>query len=162
CLSHRLAHMFRRGRSRRRRRKSMSQRPDGTVAPTRDEFRALGDEHRVVPVTRRLLADGETPVGVYRKLAGNRAGTFLLASAEHGRVWSRYSFIGVHSAATLTERDGHAVWVGDAPVFADAHNGGDPLAALRDTAERLRTPRSPGLPPLTSGLVQRMYKGTCR
>jgi anthranilate synthase component 1 len=131
----------------------MSERPDGSVAPTREAFRALGAEHRVVPVTRRLLADGETPVGVYRKLAGNRAGTFLLESAEHGRVWSRYSFIGVHSAATLTERDGRAVWVGAAPVFAHAHDGGDPLAALRDTVERLRTPRSPGLPPLTSGLV---------
>ena len=127
--------------------------PDGVVSPSREDFGRLGPEHRVVPVTRRLLADGETPVGVYRKLAGNRAGTFLLESAEHGRVWSQYSFVGVRCAATLTERDGAAVWVGDAPPFARAHDGGDPLAALRDTVERLRTPRTPGLPPLTGGLV---------
>ena len=127
--------------------------PDGAVRPSREEFARLGSEYRVVPVTRRLLADGETPVGVYRKLAGNRAGTFLLESAEHGRVWSQYSFVGVRCAATLTEHDGTAIWVGDAPSFASAHNGGDPLAALRDTAERLRTPRTPGLPPLTGGLV---------
>ena len=37
----------------------------------------------------RLLADGETPVGLYRKLAAERPGTFLLESAEHGRSWSR-------------------------------------------------------------------------
>jgi anthranilate synthase component 1 len=123
------------------------------VKPSREEFRALGAEHRVVPVTRRVLADGETPVGVYRKLAGNRVGTFLLESAEHGRVWSRYSFVGVRCAATLTERDGSAVWIGEAPAFAAEHDGGDPLAALRDTVERLRTPRSPGLPPLTGGVV---------
>jgi len=35
---------------------------------TTDEatFRRLAQDHRVVPVTRRLLADGETPIGVYR------------------------------------------------------------------------------------------------
>ncbi|MFL6238444.1 MAG: anthranilate synthase component I [Actinomycetes bacterium] len=127
--------------------------PDGFVRPSREEFRSLGPEYRLVPVTRRLLADDETPVGVYRKLAGNRAGTFLLESAEHGRVWSRYSFVGVHCQATLTERDGRAVWVGTPPSFAAEHNGGDPLVALRDTIERLRTPRIAGLPPLTSGVV---------
>ena len=66
-----------------------------------------------MPVVRRLLADGETPVGVYRKLAGGRPGTFLLESAEQGRQWSRYSFVGVRSAGLLTERDGRAVWTGD-------------------------------------------------
>ena len=82
----------------------------GVVAPDPNAFRELARRHRVVPVTRRLLADGETPVGVYRKLAGG-PGTFLLESAEHGAAsggvaWSRYSFVGVRSTATLTERDG--------------------------------------------------------
>ena len=60
----------------------------------------------VTRVTRKLLADGETAVGLYRKLAQDRPGTFLLESAENGRSWSRYSFIGVRAAATLTEQDG--------------------------------------------------------
>ena len=82
----------------------------GVVAPDEKTFLELARTHRVVPVTRRLLADGETPVGVYRKLAGG-PGTFLLESAEHGAAsggtaWSRYSFVGVRSIATLTERDG--------------------------------------------------------
>ena len=66
-------------------------------------------------VTRKLLADGETAVGLYRKLAQDRPGTFLLESAENGRSWSRYSFIGVRAAATLTEQDGRAHWIGDPP-----------------------------------------------
>src|ERR1051325_8118362 len=99
--------------------------PDGSVQPTRDEFIRFGADYRVVPVVRRLLADGATPVGVYRKLAGNRPGTFLLESAERGRVWSRYSFIGVHCASTLTERDGLAVWVGEQPAFATDQQGND-------------------------------------
>src|SRR3712207_6895422 len=50
-----------------------------------------------------------SPVGVYRKLAGG-PGTFLLESAEQGAgsqgaVWSRYSFIGVRSAATLRSEE---------------------------------------------------------
>ena len=77
--------------------------------------------------TRRLLADAETPISVYRKLAAGRSGTFLLESAEHGGVWSRYSFVGVRSAATLSERDGDAVWTGIGP---DDHPD-DPLAALQ-------------------------------
>ena len=122
----------------------------GGTTPDLAGFRARLAEQRVVPVTRRLLADAETPVGAYRKLAGNRAGTFLLESAEHGGVWSRYSFIGVQSAATLTERDGKAVWTGIGPE----QHPDDPLAALRDAADRLHTPRTDdSLPPLTGGLV---------
>ena len=84
---------------------------DGAVAPDLPAFRELAREHRVVPVVRRLLADGETPVGVYRKLANNAPGTFLLESAEHGRSWSRYSFVGARAAATLTENAGQARWL---------------------------------------------------
>ncbi len=77
-----------------------------------EEFREYAKTFNVIPVSRKLLADSETPLGVYRKLAKNKAGTFLLESAEHGGVWSRYSFIGVHSEATLTEKDGKALWTG--------------------------------------------------
>src|SRR5207302_9834046 len=105
----------------------------GQTAPDLAGFLSSLQDHRVVPVTRRLLADAETPVGAYRKLAAGRPGTFLLESAEHGGVWSRYSFIGVHSAATLTEREGHAVWTGSGPEDFPS----DPLEALRDASARL-------------------------
>ena len=114
-------------------------------------FRQLARERRVIPVTRRLLADGETPLSVYRKLAGGRPGTFLLESAELGGVWSRYSFVGARSHATLTERDGQAHWLGPAPVGVPTD--GDPLDALQATLAALHTERLPGLPPLTGGLV---------
>jgi anthranilate synthase component 1 len=101
-------------------------------------------------VHQRFLADTETAVGLYGKLAGNRTGTYLLESAEQG-VWSRYSFIGVRAAATLTERDGQAVWSGQTP--AGLSSGGDPLEAVRETLRLLHSPRTDGLPPFTSGLV---------
>ncbi len=120
-------------------------------APDLAAFRALARDRRVVPVTRRLLADAETPLSVYRKLAGGRPGTFLLESAEIGGVWSRYSFVGARSHATLTERDGQAHWLGEPPVGVPTD--GDPLDALRGTLRALHTERLPGLPPLTGGLV---------
>ncbi|MHB1800545.1 MAG: anthranilate synthase component I, partial [Actinomycetes bacterium] len=51
----------------------------------------MAADRRVIPVVRRLLADAETPLSVYRKLADDAPGTFLLESAEQGRSWSRYS-----------------------------------------------------------------------
>lgn len=125
---------------------------DARTVPDAEEFRLLAAGSAVVPVTRRLLVDAETPIGVYRKLAGSRPGTFLLESAEHGRAWSRYSFIGVRAVATLTERAGRACWLGDPPPGVPG-SGGDPLATLRDTVSALRSPRRPDLPPLTGGLV---------
>ncbi|MEU0277353.1 MULTISPECIES: anthranilate synthase component I [unclassified Streptomyces] len=118
-----------------------------------ETFRKLAVDRRVIPVSRRLLADGDTPVGLYRKLAAERPGTFLLESAENGRSWSRYSFIGVRSAATLTERDGVTHWLGTPPVGVPLD--GDPLAALGATVEALHTPRdlSSGMPPFTGGMV---------
>lgn len=127
----------------------------GTVTPDLDAFRDLARDLRVIPVTRRFLADGDTPVGLYRKLAAERPGTFLLESAENGRTWSRYSFVGVRSAATLTEVDGAARWLGDPP--AGVPREGDPLGVLRATVEALHTPHEipglPDLPPLHGGMV---------
>ncbi len=130
----------------------------GTVVPDEDGFLAQAGCRRVVPVIRRLLADGETPVGVYTKLAGG-PGTFLLESAEQGAgsagtAWSRYSFIGVRSATTLVERDGQAAWLGDPPAGVPVH--GDPVVALRETVAALAAPTemsADGLPPLTGGMV---------
>jgi anthranilate synthase component I len=131
----------------------------GVVTPDEPTFLTLARAHRVIPVTRRLLADGETPVGVYRKLAGG-PGTFLLESAEQGSAsggtaWSRYSFVGVRSAATLTERDGRAHWLGTPPDGVPVE--GDPVSVLRDTVRALAGAGTPqtgeDLPPLTGGLV---------
>lgn len=125
--------------------------PLGAISPTRSEFRELARDRRVIPVTRRLLADSVTPVGLYATLAGGRDGTFLLESAEHGKSWSRWSFVGVHSAAALTEVDGRVHWIGTPP--SGLPEAGDPLAALAETLRRLHTAPLAGLPPLTGGMV---------
>ncbi|MGO1318841.1 MAG: anthranilate synthase component I [Galactobacter sp.] len=122
----------------------------GEIVPSLETFRAMAETRRVIPVTMKVLGDALTPVGVYSRLAAGRTGTFLMESAAEG-VWSRYSFIGAGSAATLTSKDGEAVWIGTPP--AGVPTQGHPLDVLRDTLEYLRLPRTSAETPLTSGLV---------
>jgi anthranilate synthase component I len=118
---------------------------------SRAELDELKHSHRLVPITRRLFADAETPVGVYRKLAGGRPGTFLLESAEAGASFSRWSFVGVNAVASLTGSGEHAQWDGAVPD--DFAGDGDPLQVLGAAWRTLKGPRLPGLPPLTGGFV---------
>ena len=89
----------------------------GAVSPSREEFTQKVATHRVVPVTRKVLADSETPLSAYRKLAGERDGSFLLESAPNGQSWSRWSFIGAGTSA-LTVVDDRAQWWGTVPAGA--------------------------------------------
>ncbi|HIT74764.1 MAG TPA: anthranilate synthase component I [Candidatus Avipropionibacterium avicola] len=122
-----------------------------TISPDLDTFRTLAAERRVISVHRRVVCDTETVVGLYARLAQDRPGTFCFESAEQGGVWNRYSFIGVNSAATLSEQDGRAHWSGRVP--AGLPTEGDPLEVLRESLALLHTERDPALPPFTSGMV---------
>ncbi len=119
------------------------------VIPTLEEFAELARSRRVISVHTRLLADDLTPVALYEALCGDRESTFLLESAEAG-VWSRYSFVGVRAAATLTEEDGRATWHGRELVGI---GDGDPLEVLEQTLRELATPAVEGLPPFHAGMV---------
>lgn len=122
----------------------------GETWPSEREFVALGQTHRVVPVARRLFADWVTPVGVYAALAAGRPGTFILESAQPDGTRSRFSFVGVHSRATLTIDGDNAIWTGDVPVGLTS---GAPLDTLRQALTELASEAIDGLPPLTGGLV---------
>jgi anthranilate synthase component I len=125
---------------------------DGRLAPDLPTFLELAEHRRVIPVCRRVLADGITPISLYRRLAQDRPSTFLLESAEQGGSWTRYSFVGVNSAAVLTDDpEGDARWYGQTPAGFD--ESGEPQHLLTQALAVLRTPRMAGLPPLTGGLV---------
>jgi len=128
-----------------------------THTTNRDDFDGrLTAGHRVVPVIRELFADGETPVGIYRKMAGGKPGTFLLESAEQGGIWSRFSFIGVASFGVLTQVEDSVCWL-DYGLSEERALGADhptvPLHAIGAVHARWKTPRVDGHPPLTGGLV---------
>ena len=122
----------------------------GDTWPAKEEFVALGTTHRVVPVVRRLLGDGWTPVAVYAALASSRPGTFILESAQPDGSRSRYSFVGVNAQASLTIMGDEARWVGDVPAGL---TDGRPLDTIKQALAELASEHIPGLPPLTGGLV---------
>jgi anthranilate synthase component 1 len=116
-----------------------------------DELEELSTKYNVIPVVKKLFSGSETPIGVYQKLAGMRADTFLLESAEQG-VWGRYSFIGVASRGQLTATDEVASWLGDAKCLPDGSLlPKDPISALEQLQAAWKS--SPVDFPLSSGLV---------
>jgi anthranilate synthase component 1 len=112
--------------------------------------------HKVIPVTRSLFADAETPISIYRKLASGVPGSFLLESAEQGGIWSRFSFVGVTSYGVITDEDGVPHWQ-DYGLSSEAAFGGEVpetgLTALDTLYRRWKTPHIEGMPPLTGALV---------
>lgn len=124
---------------------------------TFEEFELLrSQQNRVIPVIRTLFADGETPVALYRKLAKDVPGSFLLESAEQGGIWSRYSFIGLSSYGVLTHDGTSSRWIDYGLSEHDAFGSDVPsqsLQALEQLFLRWKTPRIDNLPPLTGALV---------
>ena len=64
-----------------------------SIQPNYEQFCNIAQPGSVIPVFREILADMETPVSAYRKLAAPGAG-FLLESVEGGERIGRYSFLG--------------------------------------------------------------------
>ena len=63
------------------------------IYPNFDEFRKLSKKGNLIPVYKEILADLETPVSTFLKLAGEERHSYLLESVEGGERWGRYSFI---------------------------------------------------------------------
>lgn len=118
--------------------------------PDRDRFRSLAQSHNVVPVWREVLADAQTPVAAFLRVAAT-PNAFLLESVEGGERWARYSFLGGDSFATVKAKDGR-VWTEGAPPV-QPEEGEAPLAYVRRLLEACSAPRLDGLPPLHGGAV---------
>src|SRR6266542_1198719 len=73
--------------------------------PNRETVHRLFEQGDLVPVYRTMLADLETPVSVYLKLAQMGTTSFLLESVEGGEHIGRYSFLGVNPKGTITVKD---------------------------------------------------------
>src|SRR5690242_10038461 len=71
-------------------------------SPTLEEFVSMAAQGNLVPVTRRLLADLETPVSAYFKIRG-QGESFLFESVEGGEHLGRYSFVGCNPRAIIRQ-----------------------------------------------------------
>src|ERR1700759_4055361 len=71
-------------------------------SPTLESFLMLAQQGNVVPVTRRFLADFETPLSAYHKIRG-QGESFLFESVEGGEHLGRYSFVGCNPRAVIRQ-----------------------------------------------------------
>ncbi len=125
--------------------------------PSQDEFRQAAERGNLIPVYREILADGDTPVGVYAKL-GRGDHSFLLESVVGGEKWASYSFIGVRPRAVLraSGKQAHVVWYdvdGDGSAREATWSVPEPTAALVEVMKEWRPVAPPGLPRFWGGAV---------
>ena len=99
-------------------------------------------------VIRELLADIETPVSAYWKLAHDEPYSFLLESVTGGEQVGRYSVLGVRPRVVLRTKDGRVMRdvPGDTTYSTLAH-GQDPLDLLKSELGPPVPMTEPGLPP---------------
>jgi anthranilate synthase component I len=121
------------------------------MTTTREQFRAMAETYRAVPVTRELLADLTTPVSIFLRLVGDEPG-YLLESVENAERWSRFSFVGRRPHASLVARGNDIEIIGSLPD-ADLPTDRGVLVLLETLLERYRSPVLPDLPPLVSGVI---------
>ena len=125
------------------------------VTPERDRFAEAYESGRAQVVWTTLVADLETPVSAFLKLADGRPNAFLFESVEGGAVIGRYSFIGMKPDLIWRCKKGAAEInrkaLYDREAFAPA--SGAPLDSLRALVEESRIDMPDHLPPMAAGLV---------
>lgn len=117
---------------------------------------AASGNYKRIPVMRELYEDRFTPVEVIRKLRAASSHCFLLESAEHDRSWGRYSFLGYEPTMEIQCRNGDMTvrkgtedeW-GEEETFHVDHPGD----VLRQILAEYASPKLPGFPTFTGGLV---------
>lgn len=77
---------------------------DTHVYPSFSEYRKLASKGTLVPVYREMVADLETPVSAFLKVASGESAAFLLESVEQGEKLGRYSFIGYRPSVVIEGR----------------------------------------------------------
>ena len=119
-------------------------------SPTLEQVRAYADHYRTVPVSRMVYADIRTPIEVMRILKSVSRHCYMLESMEDAKQWGRYTFLGFDPKLEITCTGGEVhINAGTETVVKDA----DPARYIRKVLRENKSPRIPGLPPFTGGLV---------
>lgn len=120
------------------------------TTPQVEQVIAMAKDYNLIPIVRTLLADMETPIRIFRRIA-QRDRAFLLESVEGGVQWARYSFIGTDPFLMMTAKKGEVVMErkGVKEAFVSARPVDDLKAILRG----YRSPELPEMPPFTGGAI---------
>lgn len=117
-----------------------------------DQLRDLAAEgYNRVPIIREVLADLDTPLSTYLKLAHNPY-SYLLESVHGGEKWGRYSIIGLPCSEIL-KVEGYKVSIEKDGERVETATVEDPLAFVEAYQARFKVPELPDMPRFNGGLV---------
>jgi anthranilate synthase component 1 len=119
---------------------------------TPQEFNALVQQgYNRIPVVCEVLADLDTPLSVYMKLA-NGPYSYLFESVQGGEKWGRYSIIGL-PCRTHLRVSGTQIEVVSNGIVVETHQATDPLAWIETYQHRFKAYEIEGMPRFNGGLV---------
>lgn len=126
------------------------------ITPSKNDFKKLARKGNLIPVFCEVIADTETPVSAYRKIAFDEKGnpypySFLLESVEGGENIARYSFLGANPLYSYIRKNGKGTLKSGnktTPV-----SGKDTFAEIHNVLEKYKPVKLPGLPPFSGGAV---------
>ena len=119
---------------------------------TPQEFKNLAEQgYTRIPLTREVLADLETPLSTYKKLA-DQPYSYLFESVQGGEKWGRYSIIGLPCKTRLTVRD-REITLQNGDTIIEQKQVDDPLTYIEQFREQFKVPRVEGLQRFDGGLV---------
>ncbi|MBF0435207.1 MAG: anthranilate synthase component I [Magnetococcales bacterium] len=122
------------------------------IEPSFDTFLQLTTRGNVVPIYREILADLDTPVSAYIKVAADATYSYLFESVQGGEKWGRYSFLGLDPAAIFLAFPNRVEmrWR-DRPK--EVFPASQPLKVLESVMRRFKPVEVPGLPRFHGGAV---------
>ena len=119
---------------------------------TDEQFNQLKDEgYTHIPFQREVLADFDTPLSTYCKLA-RQPFTYLLESVQGGEKWGRFSIIGLPNSTRL-EVHGQTIRILKSDTVVEEWQSEDPLTDIKAFHEKFRMPSFEEMPKFTGGLV---------
>ncbi|MCC8078402.1 MAG: anthranilate synthase component I [Oscillospiraceae bacterium] len=119
------------------------------ISPSLQTVREIAADgaYKVLPVSCEILSDICTPIEAMKKLKNISTHCYMLESVAENEKWGRYTFLGYDPRLEITCTRG-TMKVGDVTLQTE-----DPSAVLREILEAYKSPRLPGLPTFTGGLV---------
>ena len=123
-----------------------------SASPNKQQFEAyLAQGYQRIPLVREVLADLDTPLSTYLKLA-NGPYSYLFESVQGGEKWGRYSMIGL-PARTIIKITGNDVEVSKDYKVLSTETVDDPLEWIEAYKATIKVPEIEGLPRFNGGLV---------
>ena len=119
------------------------------IKPSYEEVLACAKsgEYTTIPISTELFSDIKTPVEVLKTLLHVSDHCYMLESAGDNEAWGRYTFLGYDPKLELTCENGKVRCGG---VTVETNHPND---VIRQILNEHKSPRLPGLPSFTGGLV---------